>query len=81
MLSPRFLAIRGMPPAPYRAARDAVLAAGSKQESAGLFLVKSWDRKVVAPGLRRVAAICIDPQPGAAKSLEIRRILNHADDS
>jgi hypothetical protein len=38
-------------------------------------------RKVVAPGLRHVAAICSDPQPESEKSLEIRRILSPADDS
>jgi hypothetical protein len=38
-------------------------------------------RKAVASGLRHVAAIGNDPQPAPRNSLEIRRILNPADDS
>jgi hypothetical protein len=37
----------------------------------GIVAVGKSVRKVVAPGLRRVAAICHDPQPAQSKSLEI----------
>ena len=42
---------------------------------------KPSGRKPVAPGLRHVAAICRDPQPAPAKSLELRGILDPTDDS